>query len=171
MKVTINLLPWRLQKKRYEKRCFQYYILAIFLLSSVIVWAVNGYLTGLIQQQSAHYQQLIKQKKQLDLAIKQTKKRNNQCVRDARNSKFIHKIYSRRGFIVRILNFLQRTIPSDVVVSRMEWRKNKMILYCVSGGQKLHHTISINDDILLIQQSESDKKACKIQFKLRKNKI
>ena len=168
---NINLLPWRLQKKRYKKRCFQYCIIAIFLLSSFIVSVVNSYLNHLIQRQTVHYQQLMNQKHQLDLAIKKANKNNIKWIKNDLNMKFIHKVYSHRDCMVRILKFLQQIVPSEVVLNRIERKKNKMTLYCVIGCQKLHYALSKNASFLLLKQSKSDKKDCKIQFKLRPNTI
>ena len=171
MNFNINLLPWRLQKNRYKKQFFQYCFIAAFLLSGFLVWVVNSYLNHVIQRQTRHYQQLMNQKHQLDLAMQQAKESNEQLIKHNLKRKIIHKIYSNRDSMIRILNFLQQIIRSDSTMSRIERQKNEITLYCNVGCQKLHDTLSKNAAVLFIKPSEVDKNDCKIQFKLRRNKI
>jgi type IV pilus assembly protein PilN len=171
MNFNINLLPWRLQKKRYKKRYFQCCIIAVFLLSSFLVWVVNSYLNHLTQRQTVHYHQLISQGHQLDLLIKQAKESNERSLKHNLKKKIIHKIYSHRDSMARMLNFLQQMIPSEVVLSRIERQKNEITLYGVLGCQTLRDALSKNASVLFIKPSEVDKKDCKIQFKLRPNTI
>jgi type IV pilus assembly protein PilN len=171
MNFGINLLPWRAQKKRHEKRFFQYGFIAVFLLIGFLLWVVNSYLNHLTQRQTVHYHQLINQKHQLDLAIKQAEESDERSVKHNLKKKIIHKVYSNRDSMARMLNFLQQIIPSEVVLSRIERQKNTITLYCVLGCQTLHDALSKNASVLFIKPSVVDKKDCKIQFKLRPNTI
>lgn len=119
MSFYINLLPWRSQKRQYEKRRFHYYLLVLILLSSFIVLLLNAYLNHLIQYQTITYNQLMDRKTKLDLAIRQANERKAQWMKAVLKKKFIHKVYSNRDSIIRVITFLQQIIPERPPAHRL----------------------------------------------------
>ena len=168
MTMYINLLPWREQKKTREIRRFNYYFVASFLSTVLIVLVIDGYLNHLIQRQTVLHQQLVKHQRSIDQTIEHMNEKKDRWMMRILKNKSIHQLYSKRDFITRVLKLLQQSITLDVVMSRIERHKNEMTLSCSTGSRRLRHTLANNASVLLVGKPvDCREKECEIRFKLR----
>lgn len=125
----INLLPWRELKREQEKKRFTTYLAIALVISSVIVFLMNYYVSSKIEEQTAL-------NNRLDVEIKEYKKqileiKNLRTLRQGliARMKIVQNLQATRILTVRLFDELITILPDGVYVKRMERVGDKVTLF------------------------------------------
>ncbi len=172
----INLLPWREKKREYEKKLFTTMLLMSLVAAAVIVFLINYYATGLVDNQTARNQMLEKEIVALDAQIKEIKALK--LIREGLISRMsiVQNLQSTRTLMVHLFDELIKVMPAGVYVTKLERVSDVVNLWGYSESNTnvsyLMTNIETNSWIQIpnlteIKKSDDDKKkAAESEFKL-----
>lgn len=135
----INLLPWRQQKRQYEKNKFIFVSLANLCFVCFIVFLMNAYLIFFKSKQFIRNQLLKVEIRQVEGRIKKFQRIKRKQSELILNLKRLRTLQSRRLFIVHLFAELIKVLPCGVCLTRLERQTNKIYLW---GYSKSNSTIS-----------------------------
>jgi type IV pilus assembly protein PilN len=125
----INLLPWRDKRRQKERRQFLILLLTSAILSQGLIIARYYYTQSAIHQQVVRNQLLSEKMASLDKALAEIKAltllREDQT---ARIQAILHLQWM-RNLTVHLFDCLPKVIPSDVTLSKLERRGDKVYLF------------------------------------------
>lgn len=116
---TINLLPWREQRRERHKRQFVSLLAGALVLGLVFLFVADQYLTLELDRQTARNDLLQREVNRLDRQIREIsdlKKRRQQLLE---RSKIIHDLQGDRATIAHVFDQMIRTLPEGVFFTEM----------------------------------------------------
>lgn len=171
----INLLPWRERKREYEKKLFTTLLLIAVVTATVIVFLINYYATGLVNNQTARNQVLEKEIVTLDDQLKEIK--SLKLIREGLISRMsiVQNLQSTRTLMVHLFDELIKVMPSGVYVTKLERQNDIVSLWGYSESNTnvsfLMRNIEANEWIQIpnlaeIKKMEEKKQPADSEFKL-----
>ena len=137
--IAINLLPWRTIQRQREKKIW---LVSLVLGSSVAwgaVWVWNHHLVVQKQQQWQRRHRLRHDIQAIDSAIKEGLILRASCRRYQEKIKFIQTLQENRIKTVRLLDEMERVLPSSIYLTALTRTGNKVTL---SGHALSHNDVS-----------------------------
>lgn len=116
---TINLLPWREQRRERHKRQFIVLLVSALILGLLFLFLADQYLTLHLDRQTIRNDLLQREVNRLDRQIREIadlKKRRQQLLE---RSKIIHDLQGDRATAAHIFDQLIRTLPEGVFFSEV----------------------------------------------------
>lgn len=125
---TINLLPWREERRQEKKREFLLILGATAVVAALVVFLVHTALASQINSQNRRNQYLQEQITQLDKEIREIKELDKQRQELISRMDIIQKLQKSRPEVVHLFDELVRTVPEGVHL--MSWeRKGKQLSF------------------------------------------
>ena len=125
---TINLLPWRAERRRQRERDF-YTMLAFAALLAVALWLLWGYWMGLrIDNQDARNNYLKDEIHQLDGKLAEIKELEVTKSRLLARKQVIEQLQASRSQMVHLFDELVKTIPDGVRLSSLKQNGDQLTL-------------------------------------------
>ena len=129
---TINLLPWRAERRRQRERDF-YTMLAAAAVFGVLVWLLWGYWMGLrIDNQDARNTYLKDEIHQLDGKLAEIKELETTKSRLLARKQVIEQLQASRSQMVHLFDELVKTIPDGVRLSSLKQNGDQLTLLGVA---------------------------------------
>ena len=129
---TINLLPWRAERRRQRERDF-YTMLAAAAVFGVLVWLLWGYWMGLrIDNQDARNNYLKDEIHQLDGKLTEIKELEATKSRLLARKQVIEQLQASRSQMVHLFDELVKTIPDGVRLSSLKQNGDQLTLLGVA---------------------------------------
>ncbi len=125
---TINLLPWREERREELKKEFLIMLVIVALLSAGVIFLWQSMLNSAIDSQSARNQVLQRSISQLDEQVKEIsalKKRKKELVE---RMKVIQSLQGNRPAIVHIFDEIVRTLPDGVYFKSISRKDDQIII-------------------------------------------
>ena len=124
----INLLPWRVERRRLRQREFG--VMAMFAaFAGVVLWLlVNTYYNHQIDGQNERNAYLQDQIKQVDIHITEIDALDRQRSRLLARKEVIEQLQANRSQMVRLFDSLGRTIPDGVVLTSIKQEGQQLTL-------------------------------------------
>lgn len=135
----INLLPWRVDRRRELKKEFLITVALVLALGAGILLLADRVVNGQINNQVARNQHLSKSIKTLDTEVSEIRdlqKRRNQLLD---RMKVIQELQGNRPIIVRVLDQLVRTVPDGVFYTSLNTKEKKIT---ISGIAESNNRVS-----------------------------
>ncbi len=125
---TINLLPWREERRQEKKREFLLILGATAMVAALVVFLVHTALASQINSQNRRNQFLEEQITQLDKEIREIKELDKQRQELISRMDIIQKLQKSRPEVVHLFDELVRTVPEGVHL--MSWeRRGKQLSF------------------------------------------
>lgn len=135
----INLLPWRVERRRELKKEFLITVALVLALGAGIILLADRVVNSQIDTQTARNQYLTKNIKALDKQVSEIRdlqKRRNQLLD---RMKVIQELQGNRPIIVRVLDQLVRTVPDGVFYTSLSTKGPKI---SISGIAESNNRVS-----------------------------
>ncbi|KTD42024.1 PilN domain-containing protein [Legionella parisiensis] len=125
----INLLPWRELKREQEKKLFTTMLLACIVLAAFIVFLINSYASGLVNNQVTRNQMLQKEINTMDAQIREIK--NLQKAREMMISRMsiVQHLQSTRTLMVHLFDELINITPSGIYLTQVEGKNDVITIF------------------------------------------
>ena len=120
MIIEINLLPWRLLKRKQEKKTVIVLWLTSIGLGIVVVFSMNYYVDALIHYQGHRNARLQDASRVFKQQINEIKTLNGLCQRLNSRMNSIHGMEQNRALIVHFFDELVRIVPEGVYLTYAE---------------------------------------------------
>lgn len=132
----INLLPWRELKREQEKKNFVILLISAVIVAIAVVFLMNYYFNGLLDQQTRRNQRLQTEITLLDKqieAIKELKKMREGLIA---RMKIVQELQATRTLTVHLFDELIKVLPNGVYLTNVKRTDNKVVLqgYTESNG-------------------------------------
>jgi type IV pilus assembly protein PilN len=125
---TINLLPWRAERRRQRERDF-YTMLAAAAVSAILVWLLWGYWMGArIDTQDSRNSYLKDQIHQLDGKLTEIKELETTKGKLLARKQIIEQLQASRSMMVHLFDELVRTIPEGVRLTSLKQNADQLTL-------------------------------------------
>lgn len=171
----INLLPWREKRREQEKKQFTIYLFVGVLVAAMVVFIINYYALGLIEEQTQRNQRLKNEITQLDMQIKdigRIKKLRQELI--ARMS-IVKNLLATRTLTVRLFDEVIKIMPDGVYLNHLDRVGDKITLmgYAVSNTSisRLMRNIEVSlwiqaPELTEIKKTKETKRLDKNEFNL-----
>ena len=124
----INLLPWRVERRKQRQKEFGV-MLGMAALAGVVLWfLVNGYYNAQIDGQHARNDYLKDQIKQVEKKITEIDELDRQKARLLARKEVIEQLQANRSQMVHLFDSLVRTIPDGVILTSIKQAGEKLTL-------------------------------------------
>jgi len=123
---TINLLPWREERREEQKRAFLAVLGMVALAAALSVILADRIVNGQIDEQRARNDYISSNIRELDkqvAEIRELQRKRNQLIERMR---VIQQLQGNRPIIVRVLDQLVRTVPDGVFYTSVTARGNQI---------------------------------------------
>lgn len=124
----INLLPWRAQKRKREKKIFIFQLMAWALCTILFILAVGYYISLLVNEEELHAKVL---RQELSILDSQSNKINKlKIIREDLINKIFNIQYLQytRNEVTYLLTRLRKITPSGVYLTQVQRKKNVISL-------------------------------------------
>jgi type IV pilus assembly protein PilN len=111
---TINLLPWREERRREAQRNFLMLLVFAAIAAAGIVFAVNQYYATRIDNQNQRNQYLEQEIAKLDRQIARIEQLDETRARLIERKRVIEELQANRTLMVRLFQQLVETVPSGI---------------------------------------------------------
>ncbi|MBS0582547.1 MAG: PilN domain-containing protein [Proteobacteria bacterium] len=129
---TINLLPWRAERRRQRERDF-YTMLAAAAIAAVLSWLAWGWwMDQRIGDQDARNAYLSSEIKQLEGKLKEIKDLETTKARLLARKQIIEQLQASRAQMVHLFDELVRTIPEGVRLASLKQTGNQLAIQGVA---------------------------------------
>jgi type IV pilus assembly protein PilN len=129
---TINLLPWRAERRRQRERDF-YTMLAAAAVSAVLAWLLWGYWMGVrIDNQDARNNYLKDEIHQLDGKLTEIKELEATKGRLLARKQIIEQLQASRSMMVHLFDELVKTVPEGVRLTSLKQNADTLTLLGVA---------------------------------------
>lgn len=125
---TINLLPWRVERRRQRERDF-YAMLGAAAVAAVLAWLLWGYWMGArIDNQEARNGYLKDQIHQLDGKLTEIKELENTKAKLLARKQIIEQLQASRSQMVHLFDELVKTIPEGARLASLKQTGDQLTL-------------------------------------------
>jgi type IV pilus assembly protein PilN len=111
---TINLLPWREERRKEAQRNFLILLALAAIVAAGLVFAVNQYYASRIENQDARNQYLEQEIAKLDRQIARIERLDETRARLIERKRVIEDLQANRTLMVRLFQQLVETVPSGI---------------------------------------------------------
>ncbi|MCY4472368.1 MAG: PilN domain-containing protein [Kistimonas sp.] len=133
---TINLLPWREEQRREEKRHFLGLLVAAFAMAVLLIFLRSWMINSAIDVQQARNNFLQKGIDELDQKIKDIGVLKESRTELLARIKVIQGLQGNRPVIVRVFDELVRVVPDGVYLARLSMEGNQIELEGVAVSNR-----------------------------------
>ena len=139
MTTTINLLPWREERRKQKQHEFVAMLIFAAIVAGLIFWLWKGMVEGQIADQQSRNNHIQSAISKLDTQIKEIKEL--QCRRDelVARMKVIQELQGNRPTIVYVFDQMVRTLPDGVYYTTVERKGDS---YTIEGVAESNNRIS-----------------------------
>jgi type IV pilus assembly protein PilN len=124
----INLLPWRVERRKLRKKEFLT-MLGLSALAGVVLWfLLNMYYNNQISGQNARNDYLHDQITQVDTQIKEIDELDKKKAKLLARKEVIEQLQANRSQMVHLFDSLVRTIPDGVILTSIKQEGDKLTL-------------------------------------------
>ena len=124
----INLLPWRVERRKLRKKEFLT-MLGLSALAGVVLWfLLNMYYNNQISGQNARNDYLHDQITQVDTQIKEIDELDKKKAKLLARKQVIEQLQANRSQMVHLFDSLVRTIPDGVILTSIKQEGDKLTL-------------------------------------------
>ncbi len=116
---SINLLPWRDERRAELKQEFLVVLGAVAGVGAVIVFLVDLFFSGQIQTQNDRNNYLTQNIRELDAKVAEIREMQRKRTQLLDRMKVIQDLQGNRPIIVRIMDQLVRTVPDGVFYTQL----------------------------------------------------
>ena len=116
----INLLPWRVERRKQRQQDFIKMVGVSVVAAVALVFLIISYHNGQIDGQKERNAYLETQIKEVDAAITEIEKLDEQKARLLARKEVIEELQSNRSQMVHLFDSLVRTIPDGVVLTSIK---------------------------------------------------
>jgi len=128
----INLLPWREELRKQQKKQFATAAALSVVLAGLIVLYAHMHISGLIDEQNQRNDFLNKEIAELDSKIKQIKELEATRIKLQARINIIQQLQRSRPQIVHLFDQLARTLPDGVYLTSIEQKGDELTLHGVA---------------------------------------
>lgn len=125
----INLLPWRELKREREKKQFTVYLFAALLFGVVIVFFINSYGQGLVNEQTQRNQLLQTEITLLQKQIKEILEIKSLRQALVARMTIVQNLLVTRGLTVRLFDQMVKVMPDGLFLTKVERVINKISIF------------------------------------------
>ena len=125
---TINLLPWREERRRERQRNFLVVLVIVGLLAAGCVFAVNRYYEARIDNQNARNLYLQNQITRLDRQIARIDELEETRAQLLERKRVIENLQANRTLMVRLFEQLVRTVPTGIRLLNVQQAGNQLTI-------------------------------------------
>ena len=125
---TINLLPWRAERRKQRQKEFMTMLGAAAVLGVVLAFALVSYYNGQISGQNERNAFLHEQISQIDKQIDEIKALDEKKSKLLARKDVIEQLQANRSKMVHLFDSLVRTIPDGVVLTSVQQEGDKLTL-------------------------------------------
>lgn len=162
----INLLPWREQKREYERKLFTVVMGIAVAVSVIIVFLINSYAENQVSNQTARNQMLQREIALYDLQIKEINSMEKIKAKLITRMTVVRNFQATRMLMVHLFDELIKITPSGVFITHIEGKNNQITLLgfaqsntCVSQAMKnIENNEWIHNPVLNEIKKMDDKK-------------
>jgi type IV pilus assembly protein PilN len=124
----INLLPWRVERRKLRKKEFLT-MLGLSALAGVVLWfLLNMYYNNQISGENARNDYLHDQITQVDKQIKEIDELDKKKAKLLARKQVIEQLQANRSQMVHLFDSLVRTIPDGVILTSIKQEGDKLTL-------------------------------------------
>jgi type IV pilus assembly protein PilN len=124
----INLLPWRVERRKLRQKEFMV-MLGLSAVAGVVLWfLVNGYYNAQISGQNDRNAYLQQQIAQVDTQIKEIDELDKKKAKLLARKEVIEQLQANRSQMVHLFDQLVRTIPDGVILTSIKQEGDKLTL-------------------------------------------
>ena len=124
----INLLPWRLERRKQRQKEFYSMLGGAAILAVVIAFGVVTYFDHLIKTQNARNERLTSEIAQLDVKIKEIEELDKKKAQLLARKAVIEQLQANRSQMVHLFDELVRTIPDGVKLNSIKQAGDELTL-------------------------------------------
>lgn len=123
---TINLLPWREQRRRAHQQRFWLVLVFGVLAAIALQWATSGYLILLVDTQQAQVSSLEQRSIAVDKQLKQLAELKQQHSALMSESHLLEHKVQRRAIVTQWMNLLPQLVPDAVYLDTVRLKGNQI---------------------------------------------
>lgn len=143
---TINLRPWRAERRERLKREF-INITGVFAIAGVLVWfGWSTVVNGLIKNQNERNKMLDSEIKSLDLKVQEINELKDKKADLVERMKAIQSLQGTRPVIVHLFDELAKTMPEGVFYKKIERKGSKIFVEGTAESNQRVSTLMRNLD-------------------------
>ncbi|MGL6260751.1 PilN domain-containing protein [Vibrio sp. WXL210] len=147
---TINLLPWREQRRRAHQQRFWIVLVFGVLAAIALQWAISGYLISLVDAQQARVSSLEQRSIAMDGQLNQLAELKQQHAELMSESNQLERKVVRRVIVIQWMNLLPQLVPDAVYLDTVRLKGNQITLSGFSDS-----TTAITSMLENIERSEA----------------
>ncbi|OGV43459.1 MAG: hypothetical protein A3F46_01000 [Legionellales bacterium RIFCSPHIGHO2_12_FULL_42_9] len=139
MTIEINLLPWRLLKRKQEKKALIVLLLTSLSVGFVVIFLINYYVESLINYQGHRNSRLQEESDLFKRQINDIKTLHGMCQLLNARMTSIHGLQQNRALIVHLFDELVNIVPDGVYLTYVKRDGAQIKIF---GRAKTNHAIS-----------------------------
>ncbi|MAO60278.1 MAG: pilus assembly protein PilN [Alcanivorax sp.] len=139
MTTTINLLPWREERRKQKQHEFVAMLIFAAIVAGLIFWLWKGMVEGQIADQQSRNNHIQSAISKLDTQIKEIKELQRRRDELVARMKVIQELQGNRPTIVYVFDQMVRTLPDGVYYTTVERKGDS---YTIEGVAESNNRIS-----------------------------
>ena len=143
---SINLLPWRAERRIQRTKEFHLMLIATALLSAAIVFSVYGFYMERIAYQNERNEFLNAEIRTLNSKINEIEKIRTARVRLIERMNLIQNLQGNRPVIVRMFDTMARLVPDDLYFTEVSLRGDQVSIKGMAKSNNRVATLMRNFD-------------------------
>jgi type IV pilus assembly protein PilN len=137
---TINLLPWREERRQIKNRVF-FTSLAIAIVSALVfIMLIHLTLAGRIEQEAMYIEELQKEQTKISAQIKEIKGLQDSKKALLHRREVIQSLQAERSLVVHFLDVLPQIIPDGIYLTQLTRNGSAVVL---QGNSQTNTSISV----------------------------